>query len=49
VPESIVMKTIAQFANSPSRDHGRNMGSAELHFAALKRLLERKEPPDYRK
>lgn len=48
VPEPIVTKTIAQFVNSPSRRHGRNMGSAELHFAALKRLLERKEPPDYR-
>jgi ribulose-5-phosphate 4-epimerase/fuculose-1-phosphate aldolase len=49
VPEPIVMKTIAQFANSPSRGHGKNMGSAELHFAALKRLIERKEPPNYRK
>jgi ribulose-5-phosphate 4-epimerase/fuculose-1-phosphate aldolase len=49
VPEPIVMKTIAQYSNSPSRGHGKNMGSAELHFAALKRMLERKEPPDYRK
>jgi ribulose-5-phosphate 4-epimerase/fuculose-1-phosphate aldolase len=48
VPESVVENTIKQFANSPNRKHGKSMGSAELHFAALKRMLERPVPADYR-
>jgi len=43
VPDAIVDKTVAQFQNSPV--YG-GKPSAEHHFAALKRLLDRKEP-DY--
>lgn len=49
VPARIVAKTIAQFANAPNHGHGRTMGSADLHFAALKRMLDRKVPPNYRR
>jgi ribulose-5-phosphate 4-epimerase/fuculose-1-phosphate aldolase len=45
VAEPVVAKTIAQFKNSPS--YG-NRPPAEHHFEALKRLLEQKEPTDYR-
>jgi hypothetical protein len=43
VPEKIVETTVAQFRSGPV--HG-NKSAAEHHFAALKRMLDRKEP-DY--
>jgi ribulose-5-phosphate 4-epimerase/fuculose-1-phosphate aldolase len=46
IPPEIAAKTIEQFTNPPPSSNNRS--GAELHFAALKRMLERKEPPDYR-
>jgi ribulose-5-phosphate 4-epimerase/fuculose-1-phosphate aldolase len=48
VPEPIVQRTIAQFSHVPGRDPTRNLDMSELHFDALKRLLEPKIVPDYR-
>ena len=45
LPESVVQETVAQFSSKAPR-YG-DKSNAEWHFAALKRILDRKEP-DYK-
>lgn len=45
LPEAVVQETVSQFAGRAPKYGGKS--NAEWHFAALKRILDRKEP-DYR-